>query len=123
MNKGLFLRVSLCIFFLGGCLYSYINMQNEITELKIYLPELTSNLSHVEEENIRLLYQRELFENPQNLMKFTLQNEFAHLQYPLGRETIRLISADASQQIEINTPLPVKTKPSITFATGPTPKS
>lgn len=118
MNKGLFFRVVLCIFFFGGCLYSYINMQNEITELRIRIPELSQSVRRIQEENTRLHYEIEAFESPDNLIRIAQKNAFAYLKYPTNQEVVTMRNASILLNEEKASPVSKKRQPSITFASG-----
>ncbi len=74
--------------FAGLCLYSFIDMQNEVTEFRIRLPQLAKEIKAVEEENDRLRYEIEQFENPQHLMQLARRPEFSHLKHPLLKEIL-----------------------------------
>ncbi len=116
MNKGLLLRIFVCIIFFGGCFYSYLDMQNSITSLRIRIPELSQSVRRIEEENTHLHYEIEAFENPQHLMSLAQENAFAYLKYPFNQEVITMSEGDTL-------PLPAtaskeKKLPSITFASG-----
>jgi len=116
MNKGLFARIFVCILCLGFCLYSYLNLQNEITELRIKIPSLTSEVRRIQEENTRYRYEIERFEDPQNLMQLAKRSEFAHLRFPITSEVLTLQQAENILQ-EKDVIQPTK-KPKITFASG-----
>jgi hypothetical protein len=90
MNKTLFFRIFICIGFLGGCLYSYLNLQNEITDLRIQIPQLVSELRKIKEENTHLHYEIERFECPENLMKLAQSKQFAHLRFPTMSQIVTL---------------------------------
>jgi len=90
---GIFLRTFACIAFLGVCLYSYLDMQNEITQLKIYLPKVSAEVRRISEENTRLIYEIQAFESPENLMRLAADCEFANLKFPKFQEVITLSEA------------------------------
>src|SRR5271166_1914856 len=85
-----FLPVFICILFMGFCLYSYLDLQNEITELRIQVPKLSAKVRAIEEENIALNFEIEKFENPENLMKLSQKAEFSHLKFPSCHEVVAL---------------------------------
>lgn len=116
MNKGLFARIFVCILCLGFCLYSYLDLQNEITELRIKIPALTSEVRRIVEENTRYRYEIERFEDPQNLMQLAKRSEFAHLRFPITNEVLTLQHAENILH-EQEAVQPTK-KPKITFASG-----
>lgn len=93
--KNLF-KLGLCFCVLGICLYSYLNMQNEVTLAKIQLPEIEKEIRLIQEENRRLIYQIEQFENPAHLMELAHHPEYAHLKHPLIKEILTVPEAIAS---------------------------
>lgn len=121
MNKGMFFRVLACILFLGVCVYSYLDLQNEITGLRIRIPHLSSEVRKIEEENMHLLYQIERFESPENLMNLAKLSEFAYLKYPTNQEVITLAQASPIDATLEKTPVEIRTKPTIRFATSANP--
>ena len=66
----------------GGVLYSYLSEQNDLTRLRMKLPELRAEFSAVTEENMRLKFQAETFENPTHLMQLASRHEYRHLKHP-----------------------------------------
>ena len=121
MNKGIFFRIIICIVFLGVCLYSYLDLQNEITELRIRIPHLSCEVRRIEEENTHLLYEIERFESPENLMHLAKQSEFAYMKYPTNQEVLTLIQADPLVGAQEKKVPELRKKPKITFATGANP--
>jgi len=90
VNKGLLVRLLICIFALGGFLYTYIDKQNDLTELKMEIPELTQVLRILEEENGQLSLEIERLENPSRLIELLRQKEYSHLRYPCVNEVVVL---------------------------------
>ncbi len=88
MNKGTILRTSACIFTFALWLYSYIEKQNELTDFRIRIPELAKAVKGLHEENIRLQYAIDQYENPQHLIELSRHVEFAHLKHPLEKEVL-----------------------------------
>ena len=118
MNKGLFLRVFVCIGFFGFCLYSYIDMQNEITMLRISIPKLSKEVRRIEEENTSLLFEIERFESPGNLMRLATTSEYSHMKFPFGPQVLTLKAAETPHDLSEKRIDRIRIKPSITFATG-----
>jgi hypothetical protein len=121
MNRGMCVRFLICILFLGICVYSYIDFQNKITEMRILLPKLSAEVRRIEEENTHLIYELEMFESPQNLMKIAQKPEFAHLRFPTIQEVISLKQASPMQDVEEKALQETKTKRTVTFASGANP--
>ncbi len=89
-KKGFMVQVSLGLVTLGACLFSYLEKQNELTELRIYVPKLVKEIKLIQEDNIRLKYQIQKFESPENLMQLATDSKFSHLKYPLSKEVLVL---------------------------------
>lgn len=90
------LKLGACLSAFGFCLYSYLNMQNEVTQLKIWLPEVEKEIRLIQEENLRLSYQIEQFENPAHLIELAHRPEYAHLKHPLVKEILVVPEAFAT---------------------------
>lgn len=96
--KGLLVRVGVCLSVAGCCLFSYLEKQNELTHLKIRLPELEKEIAQVREESRRLRYEIDQFENPAHLIEMVHRPEFSHLKHPLLREILTVPEAIASNE-------------------------
>ena len=94
-KKGLVAQVSLCLVALGACLFSYLEKQNQLTELRIYVPTLVKEIRLIQEENVSLKYQIQEFESPEHLMQLASDASFSHLKYPFSKEV--LVLQDASR--------------------------
>src|SRR5579872_4905290 len=88
MNKGLLIRLLICIFACGLFLYSYLEKQNRVTALRISIPAMGKEIKHLKEENTRLQYEIDQFENPQHLIELARRGEFSHLKHPLVKEVV-----------------------------------
>jgi cell division protein FtsL len=71
-------------------LYAYISKQNSIVELRLQIPNLSKNLQTIQQENVRLQFEIDQFENPVRLMEMAGHPEFSHLKYPLLNEIITI---------------------------------
>lgn len=94
--KELLFRLGFCLGVLGLCLYSYLNTQNQLTHLKIRLPDVEKEVKLIQEENRRLAYEIDLFENPAHLIELAHYPEYAHLKHPLLKEILTVPEAFAS---------------------------
>jgi hypothetical protein len=95
---NLLLKVVFCLGVFAYSLYSYLNQQNELTELKIALPRLEKEIHLIREENRRLSYEIEQFENPAHLIELASHPEYAHLKHPLLKEILTVPEAIASNR-------------------------
>jgi hypothetical protein len=82
------LKVFICLFTIGGYLYAYLEEQNEVTKLRMEIPRLGQDLKEISEENMRLRFEIESFENPKHLMELVLQNEYSHLKHPIVSDIV-----------------------------------
>lgn len=82
------IRIFICIAICGIGLYAYVNKHNALTEIRMLLPIATKELALVEEENVRLQFALEKFENPLHLMELARKPEFAHLKHPFVQDII-----------------------------------
>lgn len=115
--KALFLRTLVCIFFFGFSLYSYIEKQNQVTELKLQLPRIAKEVKAIREENSRLQYEVSCFENPNHLIE--LAKAFTHLKHPSLQEIVTV-----KEGIALNLEVPSEeiyseSKPKVSLATAP----
>lgn len=90
MQRGVLLRLGFCLGVLSLCLYSYQNKQNEVTQLKIRLPQLEQEIKQINEENRRLAYEIDRIESPTRLIELVHRPEFGHLKHPLMKEILQI---------------------------------
>ncbi|NGX57341.1 MAG: hypothetical protein K940chlam3_00232 [Chlamydiae bacterium] len=81
MNRGL-IRVLFCVFIGGVTLYAYVEKQNQLTRMRLEIPSLEKEVRGFEEENRRMWYEIEQFENPVHLIELLNKPEFRHLKHP-----------------------------------------
>lgn len=121
MNKGVFFRVFICVLFLGVCIYSYLDLQNGITEMRIKIPGLVTELRKIEEKNTLYQYEIERFESPENLLALAKQGLYSHLRFPICSEVITMRQPVNVWNTQANEGKTTLHQPSITFATGASP--
>lgn len=80
------LRVLVCVMIFSVCVYSYIDRNNHITELRFQLPELTDRIVLLQEKCATLSYEIERSESPLRLMELARLPEFSHLHHPRADE-------------------------------------
>jgi hypothetical protein len=115
--KAFILRVLVCIFFFGFALYSYVDKQNELTELKLRLPRIAKEIKAIRQENMRLAFEIESFENPEHLME--LAKEFGHLKHPCLNEIVMVKEGIALQSEPASDTVSSDAKTKVSFAVGP----
>ncbi|HEY4831599.1 MAG TPA: hypothetical protein VIH61_03465 [Waddliaceae bacterium] len=84
------LRLSICLVVIWLTLFFYIDENNELTELRRLIPQLEKEVKAFEEDNVRLTYEIEQFENPFHLMELVRKPEYSHLKYPYVESVIIL---------------------------------
>jgi len=87
---GVLTRIFFCIFVTSLLLYSYVNRQNALTSLRLEIPPLAKEVKKLQEDNARLEFDIDRFENPINLMKLARQPEYSHLKHPYTKDIIIL---------------------------------
>lgn len=90
MNFDIFIRLFLCVVLIGTLLYAYIDKQNRITELRLLIPAVSTQLQAVEQENTRLQFEIDRFEDPVHLMELARLPQFSHLKHPIVNEIITI---------------------------------
>lgn len=90
MNRGIIVRIFICIAVFGFCLYSHIDKQNQLTKLRIQLPAVAKEVSSIQEENTRLQYKIDQFEDPTCLMQLARAEAYSHLKHPLYKEVVTI---------------------------------
>lgn len=81
-NRGMMIKLFICIAAAGATLYAYIMEQNELTQLRLAIPAVEKELRHINDENTRLRYEIDQFESPVHLIELSRKPEFGHLKYP-----------------------------------------
>ena len=96
--RALLLRLGICLAVSGLSLYSYLNLQNELTSLKIEIPAIEKEIDLIAEENRRLSYEIGQFQSPSHLIELAHRPEFSHLKHPLLKEILTVPEPIASNQ-------------------------
>lgn len=89
-NKGPLIRILLCIGACAGFLYLYVDKQNALTQRRLEIPVLAKEIKDLQEENIRLQYEIDLFESPEHLMELSRHSEYSHLKHPMLKEIVTM---------------------------------
>ena len=88
--KALIIRIIICLIVFGFCLYSYIDKQNELTGLKIELPQLVKEIKGLNEEIQKMRYEIDQFESPAHLMQLVKYPEYSHLKHPFIEDVLTM---------------------------------
>ena len=118
MHSGLITRIMVSLLVFSLCLFSYLGQQNAVTKKRMMIPLLAKELKMIEEENTRLQYQIDQFENPIHLMHLASNHQFSHLKHPVTTDVVELASALALKDVEpVDAKWP-KTKSQFALAVG-----
>lgn len=90
MSPGMYLRLIACIAAIGACLFIYIDTLNNVTELRLAIPDVAKEVKDIQEENQRLRYEIDNFESPLHLMELARKPEFSHLKHPTKNDIVIL---------------------------------
>lgn len=85
---GVLGRLILCLAVLGTLLFSFIEGQNTLIEMRLRLPALEKRLHELEEGNNNLQYEVDSFESPAHLFELQAQPAFSHLRHPITSDVI-----------------------------------
>jgi hypothetical protein len=91
-------RLGFCVTVIGWFFYSTLEKQNELTHLKIQIPQAEKDLMAIRQENRRLEYEIEVRENPDRLLELAHRPEYSHLRHPLIREILSVPEALAATE-------------------------
>ncbi len=118
MNKGVISKIFVCMSVFSLCLFSYLEKQNELTELRLYAPKIVKQIKSLEEENARLYYDIEQFESPDHLLQLARDSRFSHLKYPISNHVLELKEGIALDASIGDAKKPSLFKPAVTLAAG-----
>ena len=117
-GRSLLIRLLICIGALGGCLYAYLDKQNEVTRRRLEIPLVAKENKELKHANTCLQYEIDLFESPEHLMELASRSEFAYLKQPLLKEILVLQQADALTDFDSNSELKTAASPRLRLAIG-----
>ncbi len=84
------IKLMICLAAGGYALYSSVSEQNSLMTLRRAVPPLIKEVKALHEENHRLEYAVDRFENPVHLLELSRMPEYGHLKYPYTRDIIIL---------------------------------
>ena len=96
-NYFLLFNTFCSIFIAALTAYFYIDKHNELTGLRLEIPELAKELKEIQEQNIRFKYEINQFESPIHLLELAQKPEFGYLKYPYQNQ-IMVIPAPTKQE-------------------------
>lgn len=80
--KASFIRLLMLITISCLFLYAFLEQKNRLMQLQLEIPKLEKELKLLVEENRRMSYEIERFENPKNLLELSRKPRFRHLKQP-----------------------------------------
>lgn len=89
MQKVLF-KIFICLFGAGLALYASVREQNSLMDLRRDIPPIAKEVRALEEENHRLEYIVDRFENPVHLIELSREPQYGHLRYPYVQDIVVL---------------------------------
>lgn len=69
-------------------LYTHVQRENHLTQLRLKVPILTNRLRILDEQNQTLQYEVDRFESPSHLIQLGRKPEFGHLEFPLKQDVL-----------------------------------
>lgn len=88
MKLGLLIRIFICIITAAAFLYFYIDKQNQITKLRVEIPQLNRELEQIRQEIARVQFEVDQFESPVHLLELSRKPEYGHLRQPKVNEVV-----------------------------------
>lgn len=96
MRKGLF-KLSICILLLGFFLIAHIERQNELTRLRLQIPQINAKTKVLRESALQMKSRVQKKETPRQLLALLKQPQFQHLHFP-QTSRVWIIEKDCSNQ-------------------------
>jgi hypothetical protein len=86
----LLFKIFICLAGAGIALYASVSEQNALMALRRAVPPLSKEVKAIQEDNQRLQYIVDNFENPIHLIEMSRQPEYGHLKYPYTEDIVIL---------------------------------
>ena len=93
-------KILACFLIAALFLFLLIERNNKLTALRIEVPEMKRNLQTALQENERLSFEIEQFENPLHLMELSRRPEFRHLEFPKLDRVIMVYISSSEKAVE-----------------------
>ncbi len=114
-----FVNLFVCLSVFSFSLYSYLEKQNQCTQLKMRLPKVMKEIQAIQEENAHLQYQIECFEDPRHLLQIATEPAYSHLKFPLAPDILTLKEGLAvNSEVEVKDQATLKPKPKTPIVIG-----
>ena len=123
MKGSILLKLSVCVLSVSAGLYTHLEEQNELTQIRMQVPKLENELLAIEEFNTRLRFEIEKFESPVHLMELANQCEFSHLRHPYADDVLVVavdgaIGEASKEKFSVEEPLPLDKRAAPTIILG-----
>jgi len=77
-------RIFLCLGTLFLFAFLSIRKENEITAHRLMIPQMNKEVKVLAEENTRLVFEKERFESPENLLRLASSSQYTTLHFPIA---------------------------------------
>ena len=81
-------RLFVCLLIFITFLYLYVLKQNDVTRLRLSIPQLDLEVDAIQEKNELLVFHLQRQQEPVKLLEWLELPEFAHLKFPLKEDVI-----------------------------------
>ena len=93
------MKIAVCILGCAAIGYEHIHQLNELTSMRIEIPQIQQEIAFMNEEIDRLNYEFQSIENPHHLLHLAKHAEYSDLQFPLYDDIVVLQAQPTSQEI------------------------
>ena len=100
MKKHIIAQIFFFMFVVSGYVYAYLYKENMITSMRIAIAKEKDEIYQLKEDNLRLSYQVDLFENPKFLFSLAKRPEYSHLEMPFSSD-ILVLETEVSKEIVV----------------------
>lgn len=80
----------ICALAIAFSIYLYIDARNDLTEVKLLIPEVEKQLKQLKERNRQIVFEIARFESPQHLMELSRKPEYSHLKPSYERDYVEV---------------------------------
>jgi CHAT domain-containing protein len=98
MKKKFLIKMAVCILGCAAVGYEHIYELNQMTAMRIKIPQIQQEITLVNEEIDRLNYEFQIMENPEKLLHLAKHAEFSDLHFPLKEEILVLSQENAIKE-------------------------
>lgn len=84
--RAIFTRLGICICLFGAFLVRHVQRQNDLTRLRLEIPQIAMQARALEERALQLQEEVGKLQTPKILLEQLDRSEFAHLRAPLPQQ-------------------------------------